>query len=113
MMAKSFMKNDLPTVRPNDVREMKDVILIDVRMPEEYVGELGHIEGAHLMTLGPELNRFLASADKRSPIIFVCRSGARSGRATAEALAAGFESSYNMDGGMLAWNKLSLPIIKT
>lgn len=57
MFAKSFLKNDLPTFMPNDVCELKDVILVDVRMPDEYVGELGHIEGTRLMTLGPELQR--------------------------------------------------------
>jgi rhodanese-related sulfurtransferase len=112
MIKTSFMKDGIPTVTPKCVHNLKDVTLIDVRMQDEYVGELGHIEGARLTTLGPELETFLNSANKILPIIFICRSGARSGRATATALSLGFENVYNMEGGMLAWNSLSLPISK-
>lgn len=112
MITTSFMNDGIPTVTPKDVLNLKDVCLIDVRMPEEYVGELGHIEGTLLTTLGPELETFLKTANKQVPIIFVCRSGARSERATATALALGFENVYNMEGGMLAWNSLALPISK-
>ena len=112
MITTSFMKDGIPTVTPKDVLNFKNVSLIDVRMPDEYIGELGHIEGAQLTTLGPELDIFLKTANKQVPIVFVCRSGARSGRATATALAHGFENVYNMEGGMLAWNSLDLPITK-
>lgn len=112
MITTSFMKDGIPTVTPKDVLNLKDATLIDVRMPDEYIGELGHIERAQLTTLGPELETFLETANKEVPIIFVCRSGARSGRATATALALGFKNVYNMEGGMLAWNSLVLPISK-
>lgn len=112
MITTSFMKDGIPTIAPNDVLKLKDVLLIDVRMPEEFIGELGHIEGAGLTTLGPDLEAFLETGNKQTSIIFICRSGARSGRATAAALALGFEKVYNMDGGMLAWNSLALPLSK-
>jgi rhodanese-related sulfurtransferase len=110
MITTGFMKDGIPTVSAKDVQNLKDVILIDVRMPDEYVGELGHIEWARLITLGAELEAFLKTANKQLPMIFVCRSGARSGRATEAALALGFENVYNMEGGMLAWNSLGHPI---
>ncbi len=112
MIKTSFMKDGIPTVTPKDVLNLNDVTLIDVRMPDEYIGELGHIEHALLTTLGPELEAFLKTANKELTIIFVCRSGARSGKATANALALGFKHVYNMEGGMLAWNSLALPISK-
>ena len=112
MITTSFIKDGIPTITPKDVLNLKDVTLIDVRMPEEYKGELGHIERAQLMTIGPMLENFLSSANKQLPIIFVCRSGARSGRATASAKELGFQNVYNMEGGMLAWNSLALPISK-
>jgi len=112
MITTSFMKDGIPTVTPKDVMNLKDVSLIDVRMPDEYIGELGHIERALLTTLGPELENFLKTANKKEPIIFVCRSGARSGKATASAIALGFENVFNMEGGMLAWNSLAFPISK-
>lgn len=112
MITTSFMKDGIPTVSPKDVLHLKDIRLIDVRMSDEYIGELGHIEHTQLTTLGLELETFLKTANKETLIIFVCRSGARSGRATATALALGFKNVYNMEGGMLAWNSLGLPISK-
>ena len=104
-----FLKDGIPTISPRDVLEFKDAILVDVRLPDEYVGELGHIEGTKLVTLGPELEHFMKSANKESHIIFICRSGARSARASAAALELGFRNIYNMEGGMIEWNKMELP----
>lgn len=86
--------------------------IIDVRRPDEFNNELGHIEGAHLITLGPELSEFLQKNDKRHDIIFVCRSGARSGQATLESLKLGYHNTLNMTGGMIRWNELKLPVSK-
>lgn len=104
-----FMKDGIPTLNPQDAPALLDFQIIDVRTPEEYTGELGHIENAQLKTLGPELDNFLNENDKSKQLIFVCRSGARSGRATLAALQAGFNEVYNMDGGMIKWNSLGLP----
>jgi len=110
MNIKSFMKDGIPTLNPQDVPAFPNIQIIDVRAPEEYTGELGHIKNAQLLTLGPELETFLNVNDKSKPLLFVCRSGARSGRATLAALEAGFSEVYNMDGGMMNWNSFGLPI---
>lgn len=91
----------------------KDVRLIDVRRPDEFNAELGHVEGAELITLGPDLVNFLNTADKSQEIVFLCRSGARSGSATFESQRMGFSKTMNMTGGMLAWNALRLPILQS
>jgi rhodanese-related sulfurtransferase len=108
----TYIKDGIPTITPQDVQGFKGALLIDVRTPEEYVGELGHIAGSSLKTLGTELDQFLSSADKNQAIIFICRSGMRSGSATAAAMTLGIKNVYNMEGGMLAWNSLSLPTEK-
>lgn len=102
----------IPTINVDDVSHLKEAILVDVRGPDEYVGELGHIEGSLLVTLGPELEHFLLTAKKESKIVFICRSGARSERATSMALSLGFKNSYNMEGGMIAWNSKGLSVSK-
>ena len=100
-------------VTPIDFKENgAGIKLIDVRRPEEFTGELGHIEGARLVTLGPELEAFLASSKKDEELVFVCRSGGRSGNATAFSLQAGFKRVYNLKGGMIEWNALGLPVAK-
>jgi len=106
------MNNEIPIIKPQDVFSLKGAKLVDVRTPEEFTGELGHIAGSNLHTLGPELDQFLEQVGKNETIIFICRSGARSGRATTQAMSLGFKDIYNMEGGMLAWNALALPTEK-
>lgn len=86
--------------------------LIDVRRPEEFTGELGHIPGSHLVTLGPELVQFLEKANKDEEVIFICRSGARSREACLISQKLGFKNPINLQGGMIGWNELKLPIEK-
>lgn len=86
--------------------------LIDVRRPEEFIGELGHVQGAQLVTLGPELMHFLENGDRSDEIVFICRSGGRSGTATVESVKLGYKFTANMVGGMIRWNEKNLPTIK-
>jgi hydroxyacylglutathione hydrolase len=88
------------------------VKMIDVRRPEEFTGELGHIEGSTLCTLETEFQATLNKLNKDDTYVFVCRSGMRSSRATAYALSLGFKNVYNLEGGMIAWNSKKLPIAK-
>ncbi|MER2192731.1 MAG: rhodanese-like domain-containing protein [Solibacillus sp.] len=73
--------------------------LIDVRE----VGEVaeGHIPGAVNIPLGL-LEFRMHELDKNKPYIMVCRSGGRSGQATAFLEAQGYDVT-NMTGGMLEW----------
>jgi rhodanese-related sulfurtransferase len=111
------INDGVPEVHPQNlslqISQFKaQVSLIDVRRKEEYVGELGHIEGAKLVTLGPDLDIFLQNEAKNldQTIIFICRSGARSARSTLISRSLGFTQTYNLTGGMILWNQLSLPV---
>ena len=44
-------------------------------------------------------------------IVCICRSGARSGRATESLLSWGFEAA-NVAGGMKAWAEQGLPVVR-
>lgn len=83
--------------------------LVDVRQPDEYVGPLGHVAGAELVPLGT-VGAAAASWKRDAPILVICRSGGRSGRACGELAALGFTEVYNLSGGMLAWNEANLPV---
>ncbi len=104
----------IPEITVEDVaRHLPDaeagkVKLIDVRRPEEFNNELGHIKGAKLVTLGPDLTKFLETGNRAEEIIFVCRSGGRSGTATAESIKLGYKFTINMVGGMIRWNEKNL-----
>lgn len=88
---------------------MKQVKLIDVRRPEEYQDELGHIPGSRLVTLGPELVQFLEGEDRNEEVVFICRSGIRSREACLFSQRLGFKSPINLQGGMISWNEYKFP----
>jgi rhodanese-related sulfurtransferase len=79
--------------------------VIDVRTPEEYVGELGHITGSRLIPIDTFRDSIEALSNlKDSTIIVVCKVGYRSEKAARLLLDNGFGKVYNLDGGMMAWN---------
>lgn len=88
-------------------KKRSQVCLIDVRQPEEFTGELGHIPGSQLIVLDT-LSEHMNEIPKNKTVVFVCRSGGRSARATAFATGHGYQSVYNLKGGMLLWNELHL-----
>lgn len=102
----------IPEITVEDVRRnlpdaaVGKVKLIDVRRPDEFNNELGHIRGATLVTLGPDLTKFLENGNRAEEIVFVCRSGGRSGSATAESIRLGYKFTINMAGGMIRWNEM-------
>lgn len=108
-----FIKNQMLGINEILCQNLQDNIsdfkVIDVRRDEEFTGELGHIEGAELKTLGPDLMEYLDGEEREVQIVFVCRSGARSGQATQMAQQMGFINVSNMIGGMIEWNRLGLP----
>jgi rhodanese-related sulfurtransferase len=52
----------------------------------------------------------IGEIDQRSPVVAVCRSGARSAQATVLLKKAGFAEVANLAGGMLRWQAESLPV---
>ena len=100
--------NGVFDVMPDEVSKLaSQVHLVDVRQPAEYTGELGHVSGSQLMVLDTVPER-IETLPKDEPIVFICKSGGRSARATAYAQQLGFSQVYNMRGGMLLWNQLGL-----
>ncbi|UOY93554.1 rhodanese-like domain-containing protein [Ectobacillus sp. JY-23] len=89
-------------ITPNEVEQLrreKKLSIIDVREDEEVAQ--GKIPSATHIPLG-ELEQRLTEIDKEQEHIMVCRSGARSGRASAFLTEKGYKVK-NMSGGMLAW----------
>ncbi len=86
-------------------------VVIDVCEPAEF--SAGHIAGAKNIPLG-DLEGKLAGAvkNKTLPLILVCQSGARSGRALAAAKKLGFDNVQSLGGGLKAWTAAGLPLEK-
>jgi rhodanese-related sulfurtransferase len=89
----------------------KDALVLDVREESEY--KAGHILNAKLISLG-SLNGRIGELEKYKdrPVVVVCRSGNRSGAACAALGKHGFTQAYNLAGGVMAWQKASLPLEK-
>ncbi len=82
-----------------------ELALVDVREPHELLD--GRVEGAANVPLG-QLQARLGELDRRRPVAFICRSGARSAGATRTAAGAGYDA-VNVKGGMIAWARAGLP----
>jgi sulfur dioxygenase len=81
-------------------------LVLDVREPEEFVGDLGHIRGSLLVpldSLARRLPKLMGYADRT--VVVACRAGARSATAVAILKRAGFAKVRNLEGGMLAWTE--------
>lgn len=95
-------------ISPDEVNAKKELLtIIDVRSHDEYVGDLGHVPNSRLVTLDTLMDH-IGSIPQDKTVVFICRSGRRSASATAIAKDNGFQSVYNMKGGMLLWNEMGL-----
>ncbi len=94
---------------PRQVAQSRGLTIIDVRRPEEFGDELGHIRGAELITLGPDFEDRISHLPRNRAYLFVCRRGGRSARAARIAQMAGIPRIYNMAGGMMQWSEDGLP----
>ena len=96
-------------VTPERVAEMHaagEIDLVDVR--ESYEREAGHIADTRHVRFA-QLSGQAESVDRVRPVVFYCRSGARSAVATQAFRASGYHA-HNMSGGLLAWVEKGLPI---
>jgi len=94
-------------ISPEEARKLlgqyPDIVLIDVRQPDEY--EKGHIPGALLIPL-PELPDKLSELRSDKTIVTYCRLGRRS-LAAAQLIADELSTEvFTIDGGIMAWDGL-------
>jgi rhodanese-related sulfurtransferase len=100
------MTTDYTPQQVSELIHAGGIQLIDVREPEEYEG--GRIAGARHVPLG-ELVAQAETIDRDRPVVFYCRSGARSAMATEAFRGAGFDA-HNMTGGLFDWDAAGLPL---
>ena len=86
-------------------------VVVDVSEPAEFAA--GHVGGAKNVPLGELETKLPAMVkNKALPLILVCPSGARSGRAVAVAKKLGYEQAQSLGGGLKTWREANLPLEK-
>ena len=86
-------------------------LLIDVSEPAEFAA--GHPGGARNVPLGSLESSKDLPGNKTLPLILVCPTGARAGRAAGLLRKAGYAQVVALSGGVAAWREASLPIEKS
>lgn len=100
----------IPEVAPEWVASHRDrARLVDVREKTEYDGELGHVPGSELVPLDTVASA-VSGWEREAPIVLICRSGGRSGKAALLMRTMGFSEVASMRGGMEAWNQRRFPV---
>jgi adenylyltransferase/sulfurtransferase len=112
-MAKMPFKNIEAEAAQKLIEEGK-LKVIDVRQNYEYNG--GHIEGATLVPINGLYDFAVGLQEqaipKDQPILLVCEMGQRSIAASEVAAIAGYQTIYNLEGGMNSWRYSGMPIVK-
>jgi len=89
----------------------EDAVILDVREDNEYrdghIVNSVHIPSGYLKDRMKDLEKY-----REKPIIVACRSGQRSSQASAMLKKQGFNSVYNLSGGIMAWKSDNLPLTR-
>lgn len=86
-------------------------VLIDVCEPGEFAQ--GHAVGARNIPFGQLEGSKELPTNKAQPVILLCASGARAGRAASLLRKAGYEKAVSVAGGNAAWREAQLPMEKS
>ena len=85
-------------------------VLIDVSEPEEFAK--GHVVGARNIPFGQLEGHKSLPTNKALPLVVVCPTGARAGRAAGMLRKLGYDKAQALAGGLKAWREANLPVEK-
>lgn len=104
---------DVKNISAKQAKELidneKDVFILDVRTKEEY--RESHIKGSHLIPI-QGLERNINKIPKDKKVVVHCASGKRSAPACEILKDKGLKELYNIEGGILKWQKEGYPVEK-
>ena len=87
-----------------------DAVVVDIRSADAFAR--GHIVNAKNIP-ADEFDAKIGQLDKfkSQPVIAVCDNGITATRTVNSLRSAGFESAYNLKGGMTGWGQAGLPVV--
>ena len=86
-------------------------VLLDVSEPAEYAA--GHAVGSRNIPFGQLEKSTELPKNKALPLVVMCPTGARAGRAVSILQKQGHEKVQALAGGLAAWREANLPVDKT
>lgn len=100
-----------PQAFAEQLRSNADIILLDVRSPEEM--QSGFVDGARNIDFNSgTFESALDSLDHSKKYFVYCKIGKRSGKAKEMMKSKGFQDVTSMEGGLDAWVEAGLPVQK-
>jgi rhodanese-related sulfurtransferase len=97
----------LSTLQATQLINARNAVVVDVRTPQEFA--TGSLPGARNVPVD-KVDEKLRDIKKDKPLIVVCASGSRAGKAAAQFRASGYGEVYVLAGGIAAWREAGLPI---
>ena len=82
--------------------------VIDVCEPAEFAA--GHVPGSKNIPLAQIGEAKGLPGNKQTPLIVVCASGMRAGRAAAQLKKLGYDNAQVLQGGMKSWREAQMPV---
>ena len=86
-------------------------VLIDISEPHEYAA--GHAAGAKSVPLSQLETATTLPKNKNVPLVVLCATGSRAGRAVTTLNKLGFANAKALAGGLVAWRAANLPVEKS
>lgn len=84
-------------------------VVVDVRDNGEFNG--GHLPNARNIPV-VDLEKRVGELPSGKPVLVVCASGQRAGRAITALRKAGRDQVFSLEGGLAAWRSAGLPVVK-
>jgi rhodanese-related sulfurtransferase len=93
------------------LRERKDIVVLDVRTPEEF--KAGHIPGAQNLDFrAPDFKQKLGQLDRSKTYLIHCQAGGRSGQTQKLMQELRFTSVLHLNDGFSEWEDKGKPVEK-
>ena len=99
----------LGTLQATRLMNDQGALVIDVRPPAEFAA--GHLPQARNIP-SDEVAKRAGELPAGKPLIVVCASGSRAGKAASALRAAGRQDVFCLEGGIAGWQQAGLPLVK-
>lgn len=108
------MQRKVNHIRPHEIAMAKDdgeeFLIVDVREPFEYHGELGHVPGSLNIPMQEIPDRIDLFRNAKGKVALICHTGERSYYTCSFLLEQGVTNVLNVEGGMVGWHLSGLEV---